>query len=143
MKDHAARPVTSVPAPETAGDRAASRFVVCFFAAAILTIGANLALREFPGLPVAVRAALAVVAAPALVWMIVYGLRALRAMDEMQQRIQLEALACTLGVISLLLVVYGQIQTAFRLTPEPWTIVWPMMFAVYLGCLMLVRRRYA
>lgn len=128
--------------PARPSDRAASRFMVSFSAAAVVTIGANLALREFPGLPVPVRVLLVVLSAPALVAMLVYGPRALRAMDELEQRIQHETLAYSFGVISLVLVVYGQIQTAFGLRPEPWTIVWPMMFVVYLACLMLVRRRY-
>ncbi len=121
---------------------AAGKFAFWFFAAAILTIGANIALREFPGLPRAVRALLVVISVPALAAMIVYGLRVLRQMDELERRIQLETLGLSFGVLGLLLVVYGQVQTAFRLTPEPWTIVWPMMYVIYGGCFALVRRRY-
>jgi hypothetical protein len=124
------------------GDKAASRFMLSLFVAAILTIGANIALREFTSWPDAVRVLLAVISVPALVAMILYGPRALRAMDELEQRIHLEALAYSFGVLGLLLVVYGQIQTAFGLKPEPWTMVWPMMFCIYLASLLLVRRRY-
>ncbi len=123
-------------------DKAASRFMLSLFVAAILTIAANITLREFTGLPDAVRVLLTVISVPALIAMIVYGPRALRAMDELEQRIHLEALAYSFGVLGLLLVVYGQIQTAFGLKPEPWTIVWPMMFCIYLASLLLVRRRY-
>jgi hypothetical protein len=117
-------------------------FVGWFFAGALVTIGANLALREFPGLPLAVRALLVLASVPPLILMIVSGLRVLRRMDELERRIQLEALGCAFGVLGLLLVGYGQAQTAFRLTPEPWTMVWPLMYAIYAGCLVLVRRRY-
>ncbi len=116
-------------------------FMGWFFAAALITVGANIALREFP-LHIAVRALLVSISIPALVAMIVYGLRVLRRMDELERRIQLEALGCAFGVLGLLLVVYGQVQTAFKLTPEPWTIVWPMMYAIYAACLVWVRRRY-
>lgn len=117
-------------------------FAGWFFAAALVTIGANLALREFPSMHVGVRALLVVISIPPLAAMIVYGLRVLRRMDELERRIQLEAFGCAFGVLGLLLVVYGQMQTALRLTPEPWTIVWPMMYAIYAGCLAWVRRRY-
>jgi hypothetical protein len=116
-------------------------FMGWFFTAALITGGSNIALREFP-LHIAVRVLLAVISIPALVAMIVYGLRVLRRMDELERRIQLEALGCAFGVLGLLLVVYGQVQTAFKLTPEPWTIVWPMMYVIYASCLMLTRRRY-
>ena len=117
-------------------------FMGWFFAGALVTIGVNLALREFPGLPLAVRAALVAASVPPLILMIVYGLRVLRRMDELERRIQLETLGCAFGVLGVVLVAYGQAQTAFRLTPEPWTIVWPMMYAIYGGCLVMVRRRY-
>lgn len=113
-----------------------------FFTAAIVTIAANIALREFPSLPVAVRGALALVSIPPLIGVIVSGLRVLRRMDELERRIQLETLGCAFGVLGLLLVVYGQAQTAFKLTPEPWTIVWPMMYCIYGACLVVTRRRY-
>lgn len=117
-------------------------FAASFFTAAVLTIGGNLALREFPSMPMALRTLMVIIPVPALVFMIIHGLRILRKMDELERRIQLEALGGAFGVLGLLLVVYGQVQTAFRLTPEPWTIVWPMMYALYAGCLAYVRRRY-
>ncbi|MFM9995800.1 MAG: hypothetical protein ACKVU4_08370 [Phycisphaerales bacterium] len=117
-------------------------FAAWFVTAAIVTGAANIALREFPSLPVAVRGVLAVVSIPPLIGVIVSGLRVLRRMDELERRIQLETLGCAFGVLGLLLVVYGQAQTAFKLTPEPWTMVWPMMYCIYAGCLIVIRRRY-
>lgn len=117
-------------------------FAAWFFSAAGVTIAANLALREFPSLPITARAALAGASIPPLIGMIVSGLRVLRRMDELERRVQLETLGCAFGVLGLLLVVYGQMQTAFRLTPEPWTVIWPMMYCIYVACLMVIRRRY-
>lgn len=117
-------------------------FHVWFVASALVTIVANLALRESASWHMGVRSLLVLVPAVPLIGLIVSGLRTLRRMDEMERRIQLETLGMAFGALSLLLVLYGQTQTAFRFTPEPWTIVWPVMIVIYIECFTLVRRRY-
>jgi len=67
--------------------------------------------------------------------------RYLGEVDELQSRIQLEALAFAFGAGSLLTFTYGLLQLA-GLPPVSWMFVWP----VYAGCwvfgLILARRRY-
>lgn len=124
--------------------RGAGRALLAWFLlAATVTIAGNIVLREFPTMPFAVRALLALASVPPLVGVIACSVRVLRRMDELERRIQAEALGSAFGVLGLLLVVYGQAQTAFGLTPEPWTVVWPISCIVYGACLVMVRRRYA
>jgi hypothetical protein len=72
-------------------------------------------------------------------------IRALRSADELERRIQLEALATAFPLGLLLLTTLGLVQRAVTLSFEDWSYnhVWPMFALFYLAGLMIARRRYA
>lgn len=113
-----------------------------FALTAFAVIATNVAIR-FAGLPKGVNIALAVAPLPGLLAIIYFGLKALRAMDELERRIQAEALALSFGIISTALVIYGQLQSSSVFSePEHWTVLWPMMWCIYVACFAVTRKRY-
>lgn len=109
---------------------------------ALAVIATSFVIR-FAGLPKPVNIALAVLPLPGLAAIVYFGIKALRAMDELERRIQTETLALAFGIIGGVLVIYGQLQSSGVFSqPERWTILWPMMWGVYMGCFAVVRRRY-
>ncbi len=71
-------------------------------------------------------------------------LRALRASDELERRVQLEALAVAFPLGLLLLTSLGLVQRAVPLNPDDWSFnhIWPMFVVLYFGGLAIARRRY-
>jgi len=71
-------------------------------------------------------------------------LRAVRAADELEQRVQLEALAFAFPLGVLLLTSLGLVQRAVALNPEDWSFnhIWPMFVVFYVVGLAIARRRY-
>lgn len=71
-------------------------------------------------------------------------IRNVRQMDELERRIQLEALAVAFPLTFLLLMTLGSLQLAINLKPEDWSYrhLWPFMLIFYLIGLMLAKRRY-
>jgi len=67
--------------------------------------------------------------------------RYLGEVDELQSRIQLEALAFAFGAGSLLTFTYGLLQLA-GLPPVSWMFVWPVYAGSWVFGLILARRRY-
>jgi hypothetical protein len=121
----------------------ASRAVLaCFLLAAGLSFGGDFALRFSPELSVWIRVVIALAPLPALAGIIAFGVRALSRMDELERRIQAEALAVAFGGIGLILVVFGQLHRAGVLGPERWTVLWPLMWAMYCAGLAWSSRRY-
>jgi hypothetical protein len=93
--------------------------------------------------------ALAVVAATVpvlpfagLLWHFVRGIRAA---DELERRIHLEALALAFPLTFLLLMVLGLLDLAVELNPADWSYrhLWPFMVVFWVAGLALARRRYA
>ncbi len=76
-----------------------------------------------------------------LLWMIIRGISQ---MDELERRIQLEALAVAFPLTFLMLMTLGLLELAIRLKPEDWSYrhLWPFMFIFYLFGLIRARRRY-
>src|SRR5574340_264378 len=68
-------------------------------------------------------------------------LRALRAMDELQQRIQLEALAFSVGCTGSLTFTYGFLENVGFPTLS-WVYIFPMLAAFWGIGLALTSRRY-
>jgi 4-hydroxybenzoate polyprenyltransferase len=95
-------------------------------------------------LPVSLPLLLTVAAAIAFVGFVLAELRAVRLLDELQQRIQLEALAfafpASVGVVMLL----GLLQRFQELPAADLSYrhVWPVMIFLYVSGLALARRRY-
>lgn len=95
-------------------------------------------------LPMTVSATFAGAAILAFGWFIVEEIRLVRALDELQQRIQLEALALAFPLSILMIVALGLIE---RLVPLPiddlsYRHVWPFFIGFYFAGLGLSARRY-
>lgn len=72
-------------------------------------------------------------------------IRGARALDELEQRIQLEALAIAFVLAVLLLMTLGLMELAVVLNRADWSYrhVWAMLPMLYFGGLAFSRRRYA
>ncbi len=77
-------------------------------------------------------------------WFIFEEIRCLRALDEMHQRIQLEALAIAFPLSILLIVSLGLLQRVITLPAGDLSYrhVWPFLLAFYFVGLTIARRRY-
>ncbi len=116
--------------------------VVVFWAVTFL--GARLVLDKDLQLPawVKVTAALVPILPTAMfLWLVV---SALRELDELHRRVQLEALAIAYPLAILLLVTLGFLQLAIDLPAEDWSYrhVWPMLLCFYFIGLGISWRRY-
>lgn len=106
-------------------------------------VGARLSF-EFFDLTPSARAALAVVPVLAFGWFMWTELRAVRACDEFQQRVQLEALAVAYPLAILLVYAVGMFEAAgirvrgFENTHD----MWPLAVLPYFLGIWFARRRY-
>jgi hypothetical protein len=71
--------------------------------------------------------------------------RAIRGLDELERRIQLEALALAFPLTMLLLMALGLFELAMPLSRDDWSYrhVWAMLPVLYATGLALARRRYS
>lgn len=71
-------------------------------------------------------------------------IRGIRQMDELERRIQLEALAVAFPLAFLLLMTLRLLELAVKLKPENWSYrhLWPVLFIFYLIGLVGAKRRY-
>jgi hypothetical protein len=90
------------------------------------------------------RVAIALVPVPFTAALLLALVRAIRKMDELQARIQLEALAVAYPLAILLLMTLGLLQLAVPLSPHDWSYrhLWPFLIAFYAAGLALANRRY-
>lgn len=110
-----------------------------FFSAYIAT----LALAESPQLPKVMRILVSLTPVPAFVWFLAAQNRILRAgLDELEQRIQLEALAIAFPCSLVLIMMLGLLQRVIQLNPNDWSYrhVWPMMVMLYFLGVVACRR---
>jgi hypothetical protein len=111
-------------------------------------LGARLLLdREFlerNPMSAGLRVAIALVPAPFTAALLFALVRAIRAMDELQARIQLEALAIAYPLTILLLMTLGLLELAVELSPHDWSYrhVWPFLIAFYSAGVGIASRRY-
>ncbi|MCW2248457.1 hypothetical protein M2352_004117 [Azospirillum fermentarium] len=68
--------------------------------------------------------------------------RQVRRMDELQRRVQVEALALAFAGTALITFSYGFLEGTGLPRLSMFT-VWPLMAALWVGALLLVSRRYA
>lgn len=110
-----------------------------------LYFGVRLYLEANPGLGAPVRLGLALVPVPIFALFLWHFVLGVRSADELERRIQLEALAVAFPLGLLLLTTLGLVQRAVALKFEDWSYnhVWPFFTLFYLFGLMLARRRYA
>jgi hypothetical protein len=109
----------------------------------LLFFGARMLL-ELPNLPPAVRVAIALVPLPPFLWLLWAFIREVRDADELERRIQLEALAIAFPLTLVLIMTLGLLQIAVPLSPDDWSYrhIWPLIYVFYLVGLTSARRRY-
>jgi hypothetical protein len=107
-------------------------------------IGARFVL-ESGAVPVWARIAAAAAPAPIAGVALLTILRGARELDELEQRIQLEALAIAFVLGLLLIMTLGLLELAITLNRDDWSYrhVWAMLPLFYLVGLFVSRKRYA
>lgn len=115
----------------------ASAFVLSYLAARIAAGSARLGLST--------QLTLAVLAGGAFAWFMFMEVQALRQCDELQKRIQLEALALAFPLTLLLLMMLGQLERIVELTRQDlgYRDVWGITAFFYILGLVMARRRYS
>ncbi len=90
------------------------------------------------------RTLVALVPLPFFVVMLVAFLRMVRGMDELERRIQLEALAFAFPLSLVLVMTLGLLEVAHPLNPRDWTYrhLWPFLVLFYTIGIAMARRRY-
>ena len=111
----------------------------------VLYFAIRLVVEANPGLPSGVRLGLAFIPTPIFALFLWLFIKGIRSADELERRIQLEALGVAFPLGVLLLTTLGLVQRAVELNFQDWSYnhVWPFFVIFYLGGLMLARRRYA
>jgi len=73
-----------------------------------------------------------------------YFIRGLRESDELERKIQLEALAIAFPLAVLLLMILALVELAHPLNPNDWSYrhVWPFLPAFWFAGLTIARRKY-
>ena len=99
---------------------------------------------EMTDLSVPVRVSLALLPVPAFAWFLWEFTQMISQADELERRIQLEALAVAFPLTLLLLMTLGLLQVAIELNMDDWSYrhIWPFVYAFYLFGLVRARRRY-
>jgi hypothetical protein len=110
----------------------------------VLYFAIRLYLEANPALPRGVRLGLAFVPTPVFALFLWRYIRAIRTADELERRIQLEALGVAFPLGVLMLTTLGLVQRAVELRFEDWSYnhVWPYFFLFYLAGIAIARRRY-
>ena len=92
----------------------------------------------------AVRVAAALLPIPPFTLWLILMVRGARELDELQRRIQLEALAVAFPLTLILLLTLGLLEIAIELNPDDWSFrhVWAMLPVFYFTGLALAKRRY-
>lgn len=81
----------------------------------------------------------------AFAYFIVEEIRWISRFDELQRKIQLEALAITFPLCTLLIMALGLLEKMNVLPPEDWSYrhVWPVFFVIYLFCVAFTHKKYS
>ena len=91
-----------------------------------------------------VRVLIAVAPIPLFVWFLWIWMKGLGSMDELQRRIELEALAFAFPICVVLLMTLGLLELAMPLNKDDWSYrhAWAMMPVLYFLGLWRAKRRY-
>jgi hypothetical protein len=103
------------------------------------------ALLKQPGLAPPLRTAAALLPVPFFLFFLFFEIRLIRRLDELEQRIQLDALAFAFPGIVVVLMTLGLLQVAgVALSPEDWSYrqVWLLALVFYVLGVVLARKRY-
>ncbi len=111
----------------------------------MLYFGVRFTLDASPGWSPTLRVSMALLPAPVFTAFLWTFVRLIRSADELERRIQLEALAVAFPLGLLLLTSLGLAQRAVELDFQNWSYnhVWPMFALFYIVGLSVARRRYA
>lgn len=106
-------------------------------------VGALLA-AELTGIPKGVEIAIALLPVPAFAFFLAEWIRSIRRLDELERRVQHEALAIAYPLSLMLVMGLGLLQRVTPLNPADWSYrhIWPFLIAFYFFGLALARRRY-
>lgn len=117
------------------------RFLGAALGAALVIVAAAFVGKRFPlGSPM--RISLALVEAAATAFVILMPWWTLRRLDELQQRVQLEALAAAFCLTGVVGAGYGFLESA-GLPHVDWGLwLWPLMAFVWGGAQVIAMRRY-
>ena len=118
-----------------------SKLLVIALGAALLVMAAALVARNFER-GSAARIAIALVQAVATAVAVVLPVRSVRRLDEMQQRIQLEALAFAFAGTGVLTTGYGFLVNAGLPDIEWGALVWPLMAVLWAIGMAFASRRF-
>jgi chromate transport protein ChrA len=117
------------------------RYFAIALGAALVVIVAALLSKRFP-VGSSARIALALVEGAATAFVILMPWRMMRRLDELQQRVQLEALAAAFFIVGVGAAVYGFLEGA-GLPKFDWGAwLWPLMVFVWGAAQIVARRRY-
>lgn len=132
--------MNAIPNATPRSDR---RGAIIFVGWAVLYIAARLLL-ELPGLGWWARLAIALIPVPAFAAVLWTVSRGIAQMDELQRRIQLEALAFAFSLTLLMLMTLGLIELAIGLDPDNWSYrhVWATLPLFYFAGMVRAKRRY-
>ena len=110
----------------------------------VSTYAISRGLLELPDLDRNVRILIAVAPIPLFVWFLWIWMKGVAAMDELQRRIELEALAFAFPICVVILMTLGLLELAVPLNPDDWSYrhIWAMMPALYYAGLWRAKRRY-
>ena len=129
--------------PDDAVASSRPRFLSSALLFAVLYITAFLA-AEVTAIPRGVRIGIAILPVPAFGFFLLEWIRGIRRLDELERKIQLEALAVAFPLTLMLIMGLGLIQRVTVLNPMDWSYrhIWPFLIAFYFFGLALARRRY-
>lgn len=99
---------------------------------------------ESPDMAVGLKVAAALIPVPIFAVFLLLFIRLIRTMDELERRIQLEALAIAYPLAVILLMTLGLLQRAVELPFEDWSYahVWMYVVIFYFLSIPWVARRY-
>lgn len=100
---------------------------------------------EAPSVPTWARVAVALLPTPIAAAALYSIIRSARELDELEKRIQLEALAFAFVLALLLLMTLGLMELAIPLNRDDWSYrhVWAMLPPLYFAGQVIARRRYS
>jgi hypothetical protein len=126
------------------GSRGVGNRVAISATAALLVFFAARFGLELSALPVAARVIVAIAPVPVFGWFLWEFVQSVRQADELERRVQLEALAVAFPLALLLVMTLGLLQIAVPLPPDDWSYrhIWPLLYVFYLIGLTIARKRY-
>lgn len=120
------------------------RTLLAFILFVVCMVGGMFA-AELATIPPALRILLALLAPAAFVYLMLQWRNGVRLMDELERRIQLEALALAFPLSILLMLTLGMLQRVVSLPFQDFSYrhVWAMLVFIYFAALAFARKRYA